>query len=698
TKFQQLNKANLSLWEIFEKNAPESPWQLGQTMALGIGDVDYALTTVVDKNNKPVGLGIVSYVDASGNLQTRAVVDYVGQLDDGRDFGGLFLVNQSKTESLINGQQTTINIKTDTEANFFGFVLRQDKSWNEFLQAMIQSQTQEQRQKAFDANVEIIYIQDPKTGRVFPYKVGQLPIEQRIKLINYLLPTSTSESIQFTPTPSSSPTPESTPTPTEIPQPTLSEIGVSQELQKTLETKQGWVFKWDASRAAYLITQAAWDENKATFTASTLGEVGYIDREGNLHLYTTSFSAEPGQESAFVASQTNSEIVLNLKSLPAIPEVTPTANPQENNAKETALGPFTLIETKNPLFEKTGILKITDENGNTYVYAPQVAISVEIDGRKIVEFYSASLSTFGKEQKNIDPSTITVLDWDALHKGLGPLLAIAGGFDRPFPKNLPETFEGYKIYFQAYPELKKKDNPQIPAIAFFSYAPLYNKNGNVSYSADQGPIRYARDANGNIPIFYTITPDGKRIVSTLMQLYNPADPTHQAKEDIFHSLIIPAALGEMSNEQIESLPEFFSVPYHRYFPDEGLIRLSPQEMTFPMIILASQGDLFAQISNISSDLNNLRSLLSPKSKETLTRLFISSYTHPNLLSSLDQLLGREGNDVGEIKWQQGEFDFSVNIPYWLDQLGKNNTNVAEITFDSDKFPLEIQLILFGLGF
>jgi hypothetical protein len=157
--------------------------------------------------------------------------------------------------------------------------------------------------------------------------------------------------------------------PTEIPQPSLESLGLSAETQALLN-RQGWDIAWDAQNARYLIRQRAFDEASQTFTPQLTHEVGYIDLEGNLHFTATQYSASENPDGTWKDTSTTQDIVVDLKNLPKNPDLIIKQQLDENgnpiSFQEKLKTPgFHLLETKNPAFEKTGILTLTylDENG-----------------------------------------------------------------------------------------------------------------------------------------------------------------------------------------------------------------------------------------------------------------------------------------------------------------------------------------------
>jgi hypothetical protein len=171
------------------------------------------------------------------------------------------------------------------------------------------------------------------------------------------------------PAPTLTPTPTETAIPTEIPQPSLESLGLSAETQALLN-RQGWDIAWDAQNARYLIRQRAFDEASQTFTPQLTHEVGYIDLEGNLHFTATQYSASENPDGTWKDTSTTQDIVVDLKNLPKNPDLIIKQQLDENgnpiSFQEKLKTPgFHLLETKNPAFEKTGILTLTylDENG-----------------------------------------------------------------------------------------------------------------------------------------------------------------------------------------------------------------------------------------------------------------------------------------------------------------------------------------------
>jgi GH35 family endo-1,4-beta-xylanase len=226
--FQRLNQANTSFFQEFKKRNPQNPWQLGETVALGVDNVDYALTTVVGQNGEPI-LGVVSHLDKDGKPQSGFAIDFVTTIpsnDGGRAFGGIYPLKPEISQSLLEGKTVTIDPKKDTQGPIFGFVLRQGKNWQDFSVAMNKATTEEQRKEVFSDYVEFVYVREQKDGNNYLFPVNELSPYEQNQLVSYALPTATPDTIELTPTPTTTPTPQPPPTPEPTPIPTIEVNGL----------------------------------------------------------------------------------------------------------------------------------------------------------------------------------------------------------------------------------------------------------------------------------------------------------------------------------------------------------------------------------------------------------------------------------------------------------------------------------------
>jgi len=227
--FQKLNQANTSFFQEFKNINHQNPWQLGETVALGVGNIDYALTTVVGPNGEPI-LGVISHLDKDGKPQSGFAINFFTNIpsDDGeRAFVGIYPLKPEIYQSLLEGQTVAVDPTKDTQGPIFGFVLDKGKKWRDFSTEMTQATTEEQRQRVFSSYVDKIYLQKPDS-KIHLFSLSKLPQPQQVQLVSYALATATPANIELTPTPKPSPTPQPSPTPeptpTPIPQINVGEI------------------------------------------------------------------------------------------------------------------------------------------------------------------------------------------------------------------------------------------------------------------------------------------------------------------------------------------------------------------------------------------------------------------------------------------------------------------------------------------
>jgi hypothetical protein len=319
------------------------------------------------------------------------------------------------------------------------------------------------------------------------------------------------------PSPTFTLSPSPTPTETPIPQPSLESLGLFAETQALLQ-RQGWDIAWDAQNARYLIRQRAFDEASQSFTSQLTHEVGYIDLEGNLHFTATYYSASENEDGTWKDTSTTQNIVIDLKNLPKNPDLIIKQQLDENgnpiSFQEKLKTPgFHLLETKNPAFEKTGILTLTylDENG-----APQTI------------FYNPELGFLPKTEISTDIDHPTFLPWEAIHSRFPPhvQLLILDGYDQPFVYPEGEKFEGWRIQFIYDQKTQSK-------MAF-----LRPTNGHSQawvLNEQQQPVW-----------FVTYAPDGSRHQMSVVRIHNPKDPGQPAADE---TMFLLASWGEWMNKR-----------------------------------------------------------------------------------------------------------------------------------------------------
>jgi hypothetical protein len=172
-----------------------------------------------------------------------------------------------------------------------------------------------------------------------------------------------------------------------------------------------------------------------------------------------------------------------------------------------------VIETKNPAFEKTGILTLTylDENG-----APQTV------------FYNPELGFLPKTEISTDIDHPTFLPWEAIHSRFPPhvQLLILDGYDQPFVYPEGEKFEGWRIQFIYDQNTQSK-------MAFLR--PTNSHSQAWVLNEQQQPVW-----------FVTYVPDGSRHQMSIVRIHNPKDPGQPAADETMFLLV---SWGEWMNER-----------------------------------------------------------------------------------------------------------------------------------------------------
>ena len=352
--------------------------------------------------------------------------------------------------------------------------------------------------------------------------------------------------------------PAPSPTETPLPQPSLESLGLTAEIQQMFD-RQGWQIKWDSQNARYTINQRKWDENTQTFLNETTHEIGWIDTEGNFHTRLTRFSATENPDGTWKDTSTTQDIVIDLKNLPQNPDLIIKQQLDENgnpiSFQEKLKTPgFHLLETKNPAFEKTGILTLTylDENG-----IPKTLI------------YNRELNFLQMPEISTDLRHPTHIPIEAVHSlAAHQLLILNYGDGEPFPT---ENFPGWSLQFYY------ESNGTKQAI-------LWPRSGETTRY-----IRFIGENDFNIPWFMILLPDGTAFPSAPVEIFNPQDP--QNPTDGSQKLILFPALftGTMTPHQ----RFLFQASYPT---NKAFLELAGYQK---LIILAQKGGYFTALYKIN---------------------------------------------------------------------------------------------------
>jgi hypothetical protein len=198
-------------------------------------------------------------------------------------------------------------------------------------------------------------------------------------------------------------------------------------------------------------------------------------------------------------------------------------------------------------------------------------------------------------------------------------------------------------------------------------------NGKPSYDTNEAPARFALDPDANLPLFQTITPDGKRIVFTLVQLYNPQNIADKQNRAADETLLVPSTFGEMTDEQIKNLPDIFN---------NGLpLILNPADRRRPMrinldltLVLATDGNIFKQIAADPKKAYEVGIKHPAKYNDFVSNLSLMQQAAN--LSSADSLLGMEGNNFEKLNFGDNSHNIKGAIDKGMGDL--QNSNVSEV--------------------
>jgi hypothetical protein len=434
----------------------------------------------------------------------------------------------------------------------------------------------------------------------------------------------------LSPTFTLSPSPTPTPTETPIPRPSLESLGLSAETQALLK-RQGWDIAWDAQNARYLIRQRAFDEASQSFTSQLTHEIGWIDLEGNLHFTATQYSASENPDGTWKDTSTTQDIVIDLKNLPKNPDLIIQQQLDENgnpiSFQEQLKTPgFHLLETKNPAFEKTGILSIT----------------IEINGTPTTFVYNRELGFLQMPELSTDFVNPTPLPIEYVHSlAAHQFVLLQFGEPPAFPKsayqdkNGKNIFPGWAIQFQ----YKSKDRDGNPIPGGIKVAYLWPRNGKTEI---YNPV-FQKD--GKVLWFMLINPqDGTGYVSTVFRVFNPQNPQNPQNGD--DQLLIFGTIGSFNREEREK----FSTAYNNF--EDQMKRGNDNPL-----VLAQEGGYYRAIRNEPS----LDSLLGMEGNDVRKMNQIEGYAHlPSALNYIDQL-----NSSNKLLETQA---YNVPLAYTLQQL------------------------------
>jgi hypothetical protein len=240
--------------------------------------------------------------------------------------------------------------------------------------------------------------------------------------------------------------------------------------------------------------------------------------------------------------------------------------------------------------------------------------------------YNRELNFLKIPEISTDPNTPTAMPKKAIEAYAHIQFLTLQYGDKPFPKAVfrnekdENIFPGWSLQFHYYPDGTKD-------------CILWPRSGETSKY-----IRFWGQEEQKIPWFITIFPNGESYITTAVEIFNPKNP--QDPQDGNEKLTLMVTLGKMN-------PHIFKI-FYLDNPElkQYLYKLAKSQL---LITLAQEGGHFAK-ANFHNDAYDI--------------------------SSLDSLLGMEGNDFEKLHFGDNSHNIKGAIDKGIGDL--QNSNVSEV--------------------
>jgi hypothetical protein len=203
---------------------------------------------------------------------------------------------------------------------------------------------------------------------------------------------------------------------------------------------------------------------------------------------------------------------------------------------------------------------------------------------------------------------------------------------------------------------------------------------------------------GGNSLFFEQTQEGKDVL--LKAKGNDKNPGESRYDNLTMKALPFGAHIEINGKTYFGffVANFDPVDFDPAHPEQGADPKDPKNWKFVFAIPRYGNQAFD--GNFDSYPEDLATMFSekPTKRQGLGILYILLYgdeTYQKNHPLLAQLLQIKGNDASQVdrNGRPGIINLKVNINYWINQLKKNG-DVAEVPFDTDTIPPELQLMLF----